>query len=59
MVGALLISGLSSLGLALTGYIALCSWVRHALYSLYTAVSRKIVLQTVKSSRDNVESYYG
>ena len=25
----------------------------------YTAVSRKVVLQTGKSLRDNVESYYG
>ena len=26
---------------------------------MYTAVSRKVVLQTGKSLRDNVESYYG
>ena len=26
---------------------------------LYTAVSRKVVLQKRKSERDNVESYYG
>ena len=26
---------------------------------LYTAVSRKVVLQTEKTLRDNVESYYG
>ena len=25
----------------------------------YTAVSRKVVLETEKSLRDNVESYYG
>ena len=44
MVGALFISGLSSLGLALTGYIALCSWVRHALYSLYKWVSMNLMM---------------
>ena len=28
-------------------------------WTLYTAVSRKVVLQTEKSLRDNAERYYG
>ena len=37
-----------------------CSeWVVRLVSREYTAVSRKVVLQTTRTLRNNVESYYG
>lgn len=44
MVDALLISGLNSLRLALTGYIALCMFLGKTLYSLYKWASMNLMM---------------